>query len=190
VSGRSSSSVFSFSKPDATCWASRADRDGCKLSGGIKYEMKCNHMLGEKLQHYTNTPCQNPLRLDRQDRQQKPLCSLPVLPKNIVKALIMLESQLISREPESVWVAEHGKLQNPNTSVQHMHLQLLVCYAEDQVDVGPHIARAGLILCPPHNTNTGLVFLTGSKALAQTNAGRVRILSYCFPSLPGGAVRA
>ena len=25
------------------------------------------------------------------------------------------------------------------TSVQHMHLQLLVCYAEDQVDVGPGV---------------------------------------------------
>ena len=28
------------------------------------------------------------------------------------------------------------------TSVQHMHLQLLVCYTQDQVDVGPGVREA------------------------------------------------
>ena len=54
----------------------------------------------------------------------------------------------------------------------------------------PHIARSGLILCPPDNSNAGLVFLAGSKALVQTNACCVRIFPYGFASLPGRAVRA
>ena len=54
----------------------------------------------------------------------------------------------------------------------------------------PHIARSGLILCPPDNGNAGLIFLAGSKALVQTNACCVRIFPYGFASLPGRAVRA
>ena len=54
----------------------------------------------------------------------------------------------------------------------------------------PHIAGSSLILCPPHNGNAGLVFLTGSKALAQTDACCVRILSNGFTSLPRRAVHA
>ena len=53
----------------------------------------------------------------------------------------MVKSQLISREPESVWVTDHGWI-IILTSVQHMHLQLLVCYTQDQVDVGPGVSEA------------------------------------------------